>query len=93
MWSKAPRCARHEARVGRNEVVLVEGPSKKDAAVWSGRTGQNKLIHFAPADDTRPGAFVEVRVTSAAPHFLRGVMSRQVKAAPRRRVRIPIALV
>ncbi len=84
---------RHEARVGRSEVVLVEGPSKKDAAVWSGRTGQNKLIHFAPADETRPGALVEVRVTSAAPHFLRGVLSRQVKAAPRRRVRIPIAVV
>jgi tRNA-2-methylthio-N6-dimethylallyladenosine synthase len=42
--------ARHEARVGRVERVLVEGPSKKDPAAWSGRTRQNKLVHFAPGN-------------------------------------------
>src|SRR5581483_7197151 len=30
--------ARHEARVGRREEVLVEGPSKKDPAMTTGRT-------------------------------------------------------
>ena len=43
---------RHEARVGRHEQVLVEGPSKKDDAAWSGRTRQNKLLHF-PLGDAR----------------------------------------
>ncbi|NKB41920.1 MAG: tRNA (N6-isopentenyl adenosine(37)-C2)-methylthiotransferase MiaB, partial [Ilumatobacter sp.] len=38
--------AKHEARVGRIEEVLVEGPSKKDPGVTSGRTRQNKLVHF-----------------------------------------------
>jgi tRNA-2-methylthio-N6-dimethylallyladenosine synthase len=31
------------------EEVLVEGPSKKDPSVLSGRTRQNKLVHFPPA--------------------------------------------
>src|SRR5262249_59819123 len=32
---------RHEARVGATEEVLIGGPSKKDAAMWSGRTRPN----------------------------------------------------
>src|SRR5436309_6157035 len=64
---------RHEARVGKVEEVLVEGPSKKDSAMTTGRTRQNKLVHFrAPeAGALRPGSFAEVTVDSAAPHFLR----------------------
>ena len=42
--------AKHQARIGRIEEVLVEGPSKKDPAVLTGRTRQNKLVHFAAAD-------------------------------------------
>ena len=38
--------ARHQARIGRVEEVLVEGPRKKDPAVATGRTRQNKLVHF-----------------------------------------------
>jgi tRNA-2-methylthio-N6-dimethylallyladenosine synthase len=63
--------AKHEARVGRVEEVLVEGPSRKDPSVLTGRTRQNKLIHF-PSDPIRPGTYVTVRVTGAAPHHLRG---------------------
>jgi tRNA-2-methylthio-N6-dimethylallyladenosine synthase len=83
---------KHEARIGRTEEVLVEGPSKKDQAFWSGRTRQNKLVHFAPFDSTRPGELVEVRITSAAPHFLRADLVALVKPAPRRRTRIPVAV-
>jgi tRNA-2-methylthio-N6-dimethylallyladenosine synthase len=89
--------ARHEGRVGRVEEVLVEGPSKKDATVLSGRTRQNKLVHFAPddgpgADALGGGDVVHVRVTGAAPHWLRGELVERVAAAPRRRVRIPVAV-
>ena len=38
---------RHEARVGRVEDVLVDGPSKKDPGVLAGRTRQNKLVHLS----------------------------------------------
>jgi tRNA-2-methylthio-N6-dimethylallyladenosine synthase len=90
---EASALRRHEARIGRSEELLVEGPSKKDPAVWSGRTRQNKLAHFVPAPDARVGELVEVRITSAAPHFLRGELVARVKPAPRRRVRIPVAVV
>jgi tRNA-2-methylthio-N6-dimethylallyladenosine synthase len=85
--------ARHQDRVGRTEEVLVEGPSKKDASVVSGRTRQNKLVHFSPCDDAplRAGSFARVRITSAAAHFLRGELVA-VTDAPRHRMRIPVAV-
>ena len=64
--------AKHEARVGRCEEVLVEGPSKKDPSVLSGRTRQNKLVHFAPPKPIRVGAYATVEITRAAPHHLVG---------------------
>ena len=66
--------ARHRERIGRREEVLVEGPSKRNPAVRSGRTRQNKLVHFPPGAGGGPpaGANVEVSVTGAAPHHLVG---------------------
>ncbi len=83
--------ARHSARVGRTEEVVVEGPSKKDATVSTGRTRQNKLVHF-PGDRFAPGTIVEVRVTGAAPHHLTGELVELV-ARPRHKTRIPLAVV
>ncbi len=94
--------AKHQARIGRVEAVLADGPSKKNAGMWSGRTEHFKLVHFAPPDDTRPGDVFDVRITTAAPHWLRGeVVAR--RDAPRRagepapvvaaRPRIPITVV
>jgi tRNA-2-methylthio-N6-dimethylallyladenosine synthase len=90
--------AKHEARVGRTESVLVEGPSKNDHSMWSGRTRQNKLVHFprvtGPSGDDGVvvGGTAEVAVTYAAPHWLRGDLVA-VDPAPRRgpiRIRIPV---
>jgi tRNA-2-methylthio-N6-dimethylallyladenosine synthase len=84
--------ARHEARVGRIEEVLVEGPSKKDPAKVSGRTRQNKLVHFtASGVAARPGTYATVAITGAAPHWLRGELVEVVAPAPAPRVRIPVA--
>ncbi|HEX3621817.1 MAG TPA: tRNA (N6-isopentenyl adenosine(37)-C2)-methylthiotransferase MiaB [Acidimicrobiales bacterium] len=81
--------ARHRARIGRVEEVLVEGPSKKDATVATGRTGQNKLVHFAgPVPPA--GTFAEVGITDAAAHFLRGELV-EITARPRHKTRIPVA--
>jgi tRNA-2-methylthio-N6-dimethylallyladenosine synthase len=86
---------RNEARVGRTEEVLVEGPSRRDPAVLTGRTRQGKLVHFAPwtwdGGSPLPGAFCEVDVTGAAPHHLVGRLVR-VTAPPVHRRRIPVAL-
>ncbi|MET1003888.1 MAG: tRNA (N6-isopentenyl adenosine(37)-C2)-methylthiotransferase MiaB, partial [Acidimicrobiia bacterium] len=85
---------KHTARVGAVEEVLVDGPSKKDAAVWSGRSRHNKLVHFTPPAPgaLRPGDVVSVGVTAAAPHWLRGDYGERLRAARRGRVRIPIAV-
>ncbi len=64
--------AKHQARVGRFEEVLVEGPSKKDPSVLSGRTRQNKLVHFTPPHPVRAGAYATIEITRAAPHHLVG---------------------
>jgi tRNA-2-methylthio-N6-dimethylallyladenosine synthase len=66
--------ARHQARVGRIEQVLVEGPSRKDPDVLAGRTRQNKLVHLRA--DADPGSSLDVRITGAAPHWLRGEPAR-----------------
>jgi tRNA-2-methylthio-N6-dimethylallyladenosine synthase len=85
---------RHQARVGRVEEVLVDGPSKKDPSVLSGRTRQNKLVHFAAPDAaSEPGALVNVRIVDAAPHWLRGDVVRVVKSPRPARTRIPVAVV
>ena len=81
---------RHEARVGRAEEVLVEGPSRKDAAVTTGRTRQNKLVHFATDTPLPAGTFADVRVTGAAPHHLTGELL-EITARPRHRTRIPVS--
>jgi tRNA-2-methylthio-N6-dimethylallyladenosine synthase len=80
--------ARHEARVGRTEEVLVEGPSRKDPTVLSGRTRQNKLVHFA-SDPIRPGSYATVHVTGAAPHHLRGDLVTVTRGAAHK-TRLPL---
>ncbi|MDQ3757174.1 MAG: tRNA (N6-isopentenyl adenosine(37)-C2)-methylthiotransferase MiaB [Actinomycetota bacterium] len=82
---------KHAARVGRVEEVLVEGPSKRDPALVSGRTRQNKLVHVPASSGPLPaGTFAQVRVTDAAPHHLLGELL-EVTARPRHRVTIPVA--
>ncbi|WP_426572410.1 tRNA (N6-isopentenyl adenosine(37)-C2)-methylthiotransferase MiaB [Aquihabitans sp. McL0605] len=81
---------KHEARIGRVEEVVVEGPSRKDPSVLTGRTRQNKLVHFASESPLRVGTYADVRITAAAPHFLRGDLI-EVTAAARHRTRIPVA--
>lgn len=80
---------RHEARVGRIEQVLVEGPSRKDPSVLTGRTAQNKLVHFA-SEPIRAGSYATVEVTAAAPHHLRGALVDVVHVA-QHKTRIPVA--
>jgi tRNA-2-methylthio-N6-dimethylallyladenosine synthase len=82
--------AKHRDRIGRVEEVVVEGLSRKDQSLTTGRTRQNKLVHFASPDPLRVGTFAEVEVTDAAPHFLRGRLL-EVTAAARHRTRIPVA--
>jgi tRNA-2-methylthio-N6-dimethylallyladenosine synthase len=65
--------AENRALVGsRVEVLVAAGEGRKDGATqrMSGRARDNRLVHFVPTDDPRPGDVVEVEVTYAAPHHL-----------------------
>ncbi len=57
--------------VGSVQRVLVEGPSKKDASELMGRTENNRIVNF-PAPARLIGQFVDVTITQAMPHSLRG---------------------
>ena len=81
--------AKHRERIGRDEEVAIEGPSKKDPSVLTGRTRQNKLVHFAPAEPLARGSYAMVTVTGAAPHHLTGELV-EVLAGPRHKVRLPV---
>jgi len=80
---------KHEARVGRIEEVLIEGPSKRNPQVTTGRTRQNKVVHFTMERSLRAGSYATVEIVSAAPHFLRGIFREQT-AEPAHRIRIPV---
>ncbi|MBU6330564.1 MAG: MiaB/RimO family radical SAM methylthiotransferase [Acidobacteria bacterium] len=81
--------AKHRARIGRIEEVVVEGVSKRNESMLASRTRQNKLLHFASAAPLRPGTRASVLVTDAGAHYLTGELV-EVLAAPRHRTRIPV---
>jgi len=60
-----------ERMVGSVERVLVEGPSKKNPDELAGRTGNNRVVNFAGGSHL-VGQFLEVLITAALPHSLRG---------------------
>jgi len=60
--------------VGGIERVLVEGPSRRHAGELAGRAENNRVVNFA-GDASLAGRFVDVRVTGAAPHSLRGELA------------------
>ena len=57
--------------IGTVQRVLVEGPAKKDHAELAGRTANNRMVNFI-APPRHIGEFVDVIITAARPHSLRG---------------------
>jgi tRNA-2-methylthio-N6-dimethylallyladenosine synthase len=81
---------RNKAMVGREEEILVEGPSKKDPTKLTGRTGGNKLVHFG-SDGADEGTFRTVLVTAAHPHHLEGtVIGARQAAVSSSRMSLPL---
>ncbi|KAF4516431.1 hypothetical protein B566_EDAN003177 [Ephemera danica] len=60
-----------QSMVGSIQRVLVEGVSKKDANEMAGRTDNNRVVNFI-GNPRLINTFVDVRITSALPHSLRG---------------------
>jgi len=61
----------NRAMVGTRQRVLVEGAARRDAQELAARTDNNRVVNFAgPA--RLAGTFVDVAITAALPHSLRG---------------------
>ena len=90
--SSAARSRKHEARVGRVEEVLVEGPSKQ---------GPGRAHRPHRPEQARPlrqrrrrsgaGSYATVEVTGAAPHHLARRAASRSSPWPPHRTRIPVA--
>ncbi|WP_298429548.1 TRAM domain-containing protein, partial [Ottowia sp.] len=65
------------SRVGTVQRILVEGPSKKNPQELMGRTECNRIVNFdgGPNSQRLVGQMIDVVVTEALPHSLRGRVS------------------
>jgi tRNA-2-methylthio-N6-dimethylallyladenosine synthase len=61
----------NEGMIGTRQLILAEGVSSRDASELSGRTGNNRVVNFRGSRGLI-GQFVEVTVTAARHHSLRG---------------------
>src|SRR5690606_24603660 len=64
----------NEALRGQTVEVLVEGESKTNADMLSGRTRTNKLVHFQGSKELI-GTFVNVHVTEPMTWFIKGELA------------------
>jgi tRNA-2-methylthio-N6-dimethylallyladenosine synthase len=60
--------------VGSRQRVLVESVSKRNAAELAARTDNNRVVNF-PGEPDLVGHFVELTITAALPHSLRGELA------------------
>ena len=62
------------SRVGTVQRILVEGPSRKNPAELMGRTFCNRIVNFdgGPHPARLVGQMIDVTITEALPHSLRG---------------------
>ena len=63
-----------DSRVSTVQRILVEGPSRKSVAELMGRTECNRIVNFdaGPQSQRLIGQMIDVRITQALPHSLRG---------------------
>lgn len=80
----------HNDRIGKIEELLIIGESKMEGML-SGRTTQNKLVHFDPQEhQLNPGAYVNVKVTESASHWLFGDLVEVISNPKTKKKLIPL---
>ncbi len=62
----------NQKMIGSEEVVLVEGLSKKSDQFWAGRTDTNKIVIFPINDEIKKGDYVKVKLNRATSGTLFG---------------------
>ncbi len=61
----------NESLKGKILEILVEGPSKNDETVWTGRTRTNKMVLFQRREE-QAGDFIQVKITQPQTWVLKG---------------------
>ena len=64
--------ARNDRLVGTVREVMVEGPSRRNKARWSGRDGGNRIVVWDAPDGGLIGNLVKLSITEAHPQILIG---------------------
>ena len=60
--------------------VLVEGPSKRNAERWNGRSINHKIVIFDPQDDIKVGDLIEIKINKTTQHALYGEYLKHCEA-------------
>ena len=60
-----------QSMVGSVQSILVVGTSRKDRRELAGRAQNNRIVNFAGPEELT-GQLVDVKITQALPHSLRG---------------------
>jgi len=68
--------ARNRAMIGSVQRALVEGRSRRDPSRLAARTANNRVVNFDGVPE-RIGTMVDLLITEAQPHSLRGVLLGQ----------------
>jgi tRNA-2-methylthio-N6-dimethylallyladenosine synthase len=72
-----------DAMVGSRQTILVEGSSRRDPLDLQGRTENNRVVNFSagPRPERLVGQLIDVKITQAYPHSLRGELDREPAVA------------
>ncbi|WP_462331485.1 tRNA (N6-isopentenyl adenosine(37)-C2)-methylthiotransferase MiaB [Schwartzia sp. (in: firmicutes)] len=65
----------NEKLVGSEAEVLVEGPSRTDESVWTGRTRTSKIVLWPYTGKEQPGELRRVSITQAQTWLLKGKLA------------------
>ncbi|MCI8336930.1 MAG: tRNA (N6-isopentenyl adenosine(37)-C2)-methylthiotransferase MiaB [Peptococcaceae bacterium] len=70
--------ANNQKLIGSVQMVLVEGRSKTEASVWTGRTDTNKIVNVPAIEGDRDytGLFVPTKIVGAKTWYLKGEFIR-----------------
>ena len=55
----------NQTLIGKDEIVLVEGSSRKSDKFFAGRTDTNKVVIFPVNDDIKVGSYVTLKINKA----------------------------
>jgi tRNA-2-methylthio-N6-dimethylallyladenosine synthase len=62
----------NQKMIGTDEIVLVEGKSRKSDEFWAGRTDTNKVVIFPANDEIKVGDYVKININRATSATLFG---------------------